>query len=168
MRKALSILLTFIFLFNIAGYYLWFAVQQKKIKEDVEQQIRKGLSSEDLSVVIVPLNGQNQLKWIKPAKEFRLNGEMYDVVRSKTNGQNKYYYCIIDNKEKKLIANFHRTHTSKKEADKRNKNTLNDRFIPKNYFIINTNYPVNIDYQQLTIALVSNILKIPSPPPKTI
>jgi hypothetical protein len=168
MRKPLYILLTFIFLLNIAGVYLWFAIQQKRINDDVEQQIRKGITKAELTLVVVPLTGENRVIWIKPAKEFTLNGEMYDVVSSKTMGKNKYYYCIIDKKEKKLIANFRHSHASKKEADKRNKNSSIDRFIPRHHWIINNNYPVSIDYQQLTIALVYNILKIPSPPPKTV
>jgi hypothetical protein len=168
MRKPLSLLLTLIFLFNIGGYYLWFTVQQKKINEAVELQIRNGLKKEDLTLVIVPQNDENRVTWIKPAKEFRLNGEMYDVVFSKTEGQSNYYYCIIDSKEKQLIANFHRAHGSKKENDKKNKNSLSDRYIPRQNSLTNNNFPVRINYQILTIAIASNILKIPSPPPKTV
>jgi c-di-AMP phosphodiesterase-like protein len=168
MRKPLSILLTLIFLFNSGGYYLWYTVQQKKITEDVEQQIRKGLNREDLTLVVVSLSGENRVNWIKPFKEFRLNGEMYDVVCSKTEGQNKYYYCIIDSKEKQLIANFHQAHSSKKDADKRIKNSLSDRFIPRICRLTNNNFPIRIDYQLSPVAIVSTILKIPTPPPKTV
>lgn len=166
MRKLISILIAFVFLFNIGGYYLWFAMLQKGIERRVELQIKQGLKEKDLSVVIVPSKGETGIIWIKPGKEFRYRGEMYDVVYSKTKGQDKLYFCINDIKEKQLIASFHKTHNSKKEADKRIKITFTDRYFPQQQRLSNIISPSDIEYPSENIAIFSNILKIPSPPPR--
>ena len=166
MRKPVSILLVFIFLFNIGGYYLWFAVLQKNIKESVEKLIIKGLKEEALSIVTVPAKGETGIIWIKPGKEFRYRGEMYDVVYSTIKGQDKLYFCINDNKEKQLISAYHKAHNSKKDADKRIKSNLTDRYFPQELLLSNTDYPTDMEYPVKNISFSSTILKIPSPPPK--
>jgi hypothetical protein len=166
MRKPVSILLAFIFLFNIGGHYLWFAVLQKSIKEGVEKQITKGLKEEALSIVTVPVKGETGINWIKPGKEFRYRGEMYDVVYSKIEGQDKLYFCINDNKEKQLIAAYHKANNSKKDTDKRIKSNLTDRYIPQQLLLSSTDYPTDMEYPAKNISFSSTILKIPSPPPK--
>ena len=99
---------------------------QYKIQKEVKQKIRKGLRDEDLSIIVVSVNDESEINWIKPQKEFRYKGEMYDVVNIKIENQKKYYYCIWDVKEKQLIANYNKTNNNKqnKERIKRISNIL--------------------------------------------
>jgi len=167
MRKTFPLILTFIFLFNIGGYFLWFSIVQMSIKERIEQKIKSGLKEEDLSLIIVPINNKSGIQWIIGGKEFRYQGEMYDVVHSKIKGRQKYYYCINDHKEKQLIANYTRTHNTKREADKKLKNAFSDRYFPDQCFRFNAVYPSVIHYTLSDISFTSTIPKIPSPPPET-
>lgn len=45
----------------------------------------------------------NYIEWIED-DEFRINGEMYDVVKKKVSGDTVYLYCLHDEKESVLLS----------------------------------------------------------------
>ena len=168
MRKSFSIALSFIFLFNIGGYYLCYRLMQFGIREGIEQQIKNGLKADELSLVVVPISNESEICWVEQDKEFRYQGEMYDVVKTEIQGRSRYYYCINDHKEKQLIANYLKTHNSRKESDKKIKNSVNDRYFPQDVSSGSAVYSTDIQFTTLDISLLSNIPAIPYPPPKTV
>jgi hypothetical protein len=168
MRKSLSIIFSFIFLFNIGGYYLCYRLMQFGIREGIEQQIKNGLKTEELSLVVTSINNESGISWIEKNKEFSYQGEMYDIVKTKIQGQSRYYYCINDHKEKQLIANYLKTHNSRKESEKKIKNSTNDRYFPQDDSSGSAMCPTDIQYTTLNISLLSNFPAIPYPPPKTV
>jgi len=166
MRKLVISLLTFIILFNTGGHFVFFSLMQKRINEEIEQQIRKGVKESDLTVIVVPAAGTKELAWIKPGKEFRYRGELYDIVHSTAIGQKKSYSCINDRKEKQLIAAYHKSQNSRKESDKKIKSNLNDRYFPAHIELISIPSISDIGYTSHACIFISNTLLIPSPPPK--
>lgn len=109
-------------------------------------------------------------KWIH-SREFKYNGDMYDIVKKEATDDQLIIYCINDTKEKNLEAEFEkRVH----------KNSLEDKNLPANKNIVNILLSEPIQAEQISNALVceisfniwrtdfyqSTFLDIPSPPPR--
>jgi hypothetical protein len=118
LRKYLAIIVLMFFLFNIVGYYLWFGYVKNNIQKEVRREIRKGLADKDLTLITVPIGDESGICWIKAGKEFTYRGEMFDVVKIKISKDKKYFYCINDVKEKKLISDFSKNNESDRGARK--------------------------------------------------
>jgi hypothetical protein len=168
MRKYISIIVLFIFLFNIGGYYLWFSVIQNGLQKEIEKEIGEGGNDGDFSLIIVPEKGETGIVWIKPDKEFSYKGEMYDVVKIQMHDQKKYYYCLNDSKEKELIANFNKTANHKKETEKKLKRNFNYNFDFQGSCIAKNLYPVYLTINSTHFLYKSTTVDILSPPPKSL
>ena len=168
MRKYISILLLLIFLYNFGGYYLWFRVLQYNIQEENKQETTKGLKEKDLSLIIVPLNDQSNICWTEKNEEFIYKGEMYDIVKTKTDSQHKYFYCINDTNEKLLIANFNKSHNSKKDTDKIIKSTLDFKYLTQKISISDNTFHSDFIFPTIDLIYKSNIVEISSPPPNIV
>jgi hypothetical protein len=165
LRKYLSVIILMFFLFNIGGYYLWFSFLKFNIQKEIRREIRQGLSENDLTLITVPFNDESGICWIKPGKEFTYRGEMYDVVKIKISNDKKFFYCINDIKEKKLIADFSKANASNQKARKLLGNFLYLYVIqPESFFHINETS--NHDFCIKSFDTSSNIEEVAVPPPK--
>ncbi|PKP20036.1 MAG: hypothetical protein CVU05_09960 [Bacteroidetes bacterium HGW-Bacteroidetes-21] len=166
MKKFISLILVITFIFNSGGHYLWFLYLQNANQKDIKREIRKGLKDNELTLIVVPLNDESALQWEKPQKEFKYQGEMFDVVRSKIILQKKYYYCINDKKEKLLIANFNKNNNKRGDIQKRLKRTsITNFFSPIQNKLCCLKSTDRIFIGKISFYK-SNNPKIPSPPPK--
>jgi len=166
MRKTLSAILIFFFLFDAGGYFIWFRVVQWNIRNEIREKIEKGLKDEELTIIILQAEHSSWLRTFIPEKEFKYKGEMYDVVRTKTIDHQKHYYCLKDTREKHLIDKFIRDNLSKKKVGKFKR-------IPLKY--LHNFSKLQPCINRLIIKIYSIILhyysRIPetiSPPPKTL
>lgn len=166
MRKLISFLLAITFLFNIGGYYLWFCVLQNNIQKEIKHEIRRGIKDDDLCLLILTPANEHTFHWIKPEKEFRHLGEMFDVVKSKIIIHKKYYYCIKDTREKQLIAIYNKTHNTKKDSEKRLKRAFSLNLFLQNIQSQHKIYTSIFKYPSLNIAYHSLSIHITSPPPR--
>jgi len=145
---------------------LYFKYLQHNIQQEINNEIKEGLNEKDLSVVIIPLKDENKIIWTKKNKEFKYKGLMYDVVKTKIKNGNKYYYCINDVKEKKLITSFFRNNRRKNKSLLKLKNILSKKYLSnkfsKRISIKNTNIYLfeNQEFYK------SKILEVLSPPPE--
>jgi hypothetical protein len=166
MKKYISLILLITILFVSNGYYLYFKHLQHKIKEEIKHEIKNKLSDNELSVVIISSENKKQISWKEKDKEFSYNGEMYDIVKTKTLNNKTYYYCIKDTKEKNLIANYTRHNRRRNKTLLKLRKVLSNKYFPEK-FIINTktnNADIYFtDYQQ---NYTSVYLETLSPPPK--
>ncbi len=113
-RRILIGLLIVIFLYGSGGYYYCFSFYQYSIKREIKQLIRKGINENELTEITVPYSGVTQtiterycgIVWIKPAKEFKYHGQMFDVVKSSLKDGKKHFLCINDKKEKNSWQSF--------------------------------------------------------------
>lgn len=119
MKRYCTILLLIIFLFDTGGSFVWFSLKQSAIRNDVGEEIEKGLDDSDLTLITVPADGETGLRWIRAGKEFAYHGELFDVVRIRKENRKINYYCLKDKKEKQLIADFNKNSNSRRESDKR-------------------------------------------------
>jgi predicted transcriptional regulator len=145
---------------------LYFKYLQHNIQQEINNEIKEGLNEKDLSVVIIPLKDENKITWTKKNKEFKYKGLMYDVVKTKIKNGKKYYYCINDVKEKKLITSFFRNNRRKNKSLLKLKKILSKKYLSKKFSkrisIKNTNLYLfeNQEFYK------SKILEVLSPPPE--
>jgi hypothetical protein len=166
MRKFISLLIIVVLLLDIGGYYLWFLIWKNSAQQEISQEIKKGLKGVELSLIEVSNNEQSNISWIKPNKEFRYKGDMYDIVNVKI--QNKYtlYYCIKDIKEKQLIANFSKNHNSKKEAVKKMR-MFKFQYVPRSFSLKICLFSSDFNSGTIESLYKFEITDINSPPPKS-
>jgi hypothetical protein len=108
MKKILAAALFLILIIGAEVPYLIFRIQQEKIRKEIKIQIHRNLPEDQLVLFRVNSTEISSLRWIKKDKEFRKDGDLYDVVKSEQDGHFTNYYCIKDEKEEKLISDFER------------------------------------------------------------
>jgi Rps23 Pro-64 3,4-dihydroxylase Tpa1-like proline 4-hydroxylase len=132
-------------------------------------------SEEELIEVLVfnkadILEEKIDFRWIH-SREFKYNGDMYDIVKKEETDEKLIVHCINDTKEKKLEEEFEKRVHQNSSEDKRlpvNKNIINSLFFEpiQNEQISNTLvYEISLDYKR-TDFYQSPFLDIPSPPPR--
>jgi hypothetical protein len=103
-KKVIAVVLLFIFLYNLSGYYFAFSIQKTGNREAVENLIKvNGLN--DLLLIKVAAADEKKIEW-ENSGEFNLNGKMYDVAFKKQAGNILYIYCYQDAKEDHLFASL--------------------------------------------------------------
>jgi hypothetical protein len=101
--------LAFLILYNVLGYLIVFKSYQYAIKNEIKSKIRNAVPDKDL--VIIKFSCQdihsrkNHYKKTDD-NEFRFGGKLYDIVRSKVNGDTTIFYCINDTREEQLYSNL--------------------------------------------------------------
>jgi len=105
-KKALSLFLLTVFLFELFGYSSLFKIAQYKIHEVAEVHLKRSVLENEIQIITVSTAGAKTLDWEREGKEFQYQGEMYDVVRFETKDGFISYYCINDNLETKLLKCF--------------------------------------------------------------
>ena len=106
MKKIFSIALVLVFFYSFIGFYLNFAIEQYVIKEQVKEKIIRNLPDNELTIIRISSHVNGKITWIEDGKEFRLEGNLYDVVKIKEEKGSISYYCFCDVKESKLLANL--------------------------------------------------------------
>jgi hypothetical protein len=104
MKKIFSISLILVLLYSVLGFYLNFKIEQFWIKEEIEQRIIKHLPEKDLTLIKISSANSEKIHWTEESSEFRYDGEMYDVVKTRSANDTTYYYCYNDEKESKLMT----------------------------------------------------------------
>ncbi len=96
-------------LIQMQGTWLVFKLQQTAIRHEVKQQIKAGVPASDLVVLRIAKvweETHNARFEREHSKEFRFDGEMYDIISSQDEGDTTVYVCIHDVKESGLFANL--------------------------------------------------------------
>ena len=117
-------------------------------------------------------NKKINFKWIH-SREFKYNGDMYDIVEKKETETQLIIYCINDTKEKKLEAEFEKKvhHNSLENKQRPISNNLNFVSISEP---VQTETPAIVNVSGMTFKdwlnqfYSSHNLDIPSPPPRLV
>ncbi len=165
-KKSFSFILILAILFNSGGYYFLFCIMQNNIQREIKHKIRNSLNDEELTLIVSSKENEKKIQWIKPNKEFRFKGEMYDVVRATMVKGIKYLYCINDSKEKTLLANYNKNHNNRNGFSKRFKRMLTNMFFPKSQILLSSLYSSKYSYNIFVFNFSSIIIEKSSPPPK--
>lgn len=105
LKKFLLIILIAVLAYSQIGYYFIMHYSQHVQKRVIQEEIYQQLKDEELEIISLTDNKQH-INWEEEGKEFLLNGEMYDVVKTKTINGKLILYCINDKKEKSLIDKY--------------------------------------------------------------
>jgi hypothetical protein len=175
LKKYISILILSLFIYNTFGflavhpflslYYKYLGMQRADMPSEEEMIELLVFDKEDIS------KGKINFTWIH-SREFKYNGDMYDIVEKKETDEQLIVYCINDTKEKKLEEEF----------EKRvQKNSKEDKHRPSANNSINILISEPAKSEQINIALACECscgclridfykslnLDIPSPPPRS-
>ena len=136
------------------------------------EQANKPPKEEMIELLIFNKNdiqeGKIDFRWIH-SREFKYNGDMYDIVKKEETDKQLFFYCINDTKEKKLEEEFEkRVH----------KNSLENKQRPASNNFVSISEPVQPEKTGNSLACESTFsfwltefyqslnLDIPSPPPR--
>lgn len=165
LKRIISIVLLLLFIYGTVGYFVAFQVERYTVRQEIKHRIKQGVPTEELTIISDDATN-SRLNWVKPNKEFRINGKMYDVVSKRVEGNTVYYSCINDTQEDKLFENLDKqVDNALNDSGKKNtKNNLKDyipaeRFTPKQVGLSFTSTIYTPDHYQ------SPNLELVTPPP---
>ena len=101
-QRILSLILIICISCTVAGFYPVFKMLQYRVRQEIKHRIKSGLSDKELRVITFRKN--DTIDWVRPGKEFRYDGQYYDVVRKESDGNKLVFHCINDRQEKSLFA----------------------------------------------------------------
>jgi hypothetical protein len=166
MKRTLSLLITLVFLFNAGSGYLIFKLKQAEARRESEEALNSHDKTDELVILAFRQNHEEEITWIRPGREFTYRGEMYDVVKTTSGGNLKFYHCYNDSKEKKLTDEYRKSHHSKKEPEKRRKAPNNLILYPQKALFSRILIPSCYAYSLYEFHYTSEFQITPSPPPK--
>ena len=166
-NKIVSILLFFCIVAPVTITFTILYFQKYQTRKEVKSQIISKIDKKELTLLrFTKTEIENKINW-KDKKEFEYNGDMYDIVETKTDNENILFWCISDKKEtyinKKidtLLATVIDNNTQRKE----NKKILNT-FLKALYFQnIKTDNILLIENQKIISSYVNNYKTSFTPP----
>ena len=116
------------------------------------------------------LEGKIAFRWIH-SREFKYNGDMYDIVKKEENEKQLIVYCINDTKEKKLEEEFEKRVHKNSSEDKQRPATSNYNFVSLSEPVQSEQISIAPAYEMVfsywrTDSYKSLHLDIHSPPPR--
>jgi hypothetical protein len=133
LKRIVSIIVLLILFYNVCGFILIHPVLSdfykhrgiEKTKEHSKRELTELLifSKDDLK------DGKIKIEWIH-SREFRYNGNMYDIFEKEEDENYYYYYCINDTKEKGLEDRF------KKKVEENSANSKQTNYEPSTLKIL--------------------------------
>ena len=169
MKQIASILLLFLFLYNIIGYYFSFFVLNLENKYEMSQIVH---NEKNLQTIRIHKSENKNIVFADDEKEMSYNGEMYDIKDKSRDGDYIVFHCLNDKKENELIANLDKhiqnnidtKSSSEKKQNSSSKNPITDLFcMKKNILIFDFSF---FAFPDLNCKLQTINLSFLAPPPK--
>ena len=165
LRKIIAIVLLFIFLFNIMGYYAVFEIMRRQVRLEMKEKMAS--SAKIVTILEIPDEiSPGQFHWVHK-EEFIYQGKMYDLIKKEKLPNSTLYFCIHDHAEEKLLAGF------QKNLDPNNRFLLSmlsqiiqDAVPPDQYHYTPQLTAGRIDFPQPIISFPLPCLTPFSPPPE--
>lgn len=172
-KKSLAILITALLLFNSSGYILLYFSSLHFIKK----YIIKALDNDEYEKEIFLLTlsnkdiaeGKISFKWIH-SREFRYNGNMYDIKKNLSDEDSLRVYCYFDDKENLLEQLFHKFAKSESDKSKQKQTNINllsfiGLFFYSEGISFSESVGTNIIFLKISVNDQFNS-EIPTPPPQ--
>lgn len=161
-------------LIQLQGPWLIFKVQQYFIRVEIKSEIKSGIPADQLVKLAIAKAWEEQKNprfEREHSKEFRFDGEWYDVIKHEQIGDTTYYWCIHDFKESALFATLeHLTYEllfENENEDERKEITewLIQKYEAHSIFSnVNSNSELLLFIEQ-NETMLSAHSELPSPPP---
>jgi hypothetical protein len=178
LKKAISIVLLTLFLFNVGGYYLAFWALEYKVNNDLTVRLDRNQYSEsetfELKVPVALPYPVYQTEYERVDGKFEYNGEFYKLVKHKLQNDTLYIVCIKNLDQKELVNTItdyvnisnDLPGTAKKAINFFGKLLKEYDSHPVMTIVSNQSWTSDLSYKTGTQHLVMELKKIPSPPPK--
>lgn len=118
-KKSLAILITALLLFNSSGYILLYVSSLHFVKKYILKALDNNEYDKEIFLLTLSkkdiAEGKISFKWFH-SREFRYNGDMYDIKKNLSDEDSLRVYCYFDEKENLLEQLFHKF--AKSEGDK--------------------------------------------------
>ncbi|MCX7737539.1 MAG: hypothetical protein N2319_12610 [Candidatus Kapabacteria bacterium] len=106
-KSIIAIILSWGILFNSIGNIMIFSIYQNSVRKEIRKHLKSDKSEKRIEILkFAKSDIKNGLIRFVKYDEFIYNNQLYDIKRSKTEGDSIYYYCINDTKEKDLMDKF--------------------------------------------------------------
>lgn len=169
MKKLIaSSFLSLIFISQV-GYYFFYAYEQHLIKEKVKEEFLAGVPESSL-LLFVQEQYINRIEWEEEGKEFYLDGNLYDVAKTKQVKGHTYLYCLNDQREKELLKEFANTVHGNHGNGKSEKQTIKNQV---SVFIVHKTEVESLSFiipsqkfSNPAVSFKSSYKEIAVPPPK--
>jgi hypothetical protein len=128
----------------------------------------------DAALTKISVNDNKEIYWEEEDKELRLNGQMFDVVREKSENGKAFLLCVSDKKEDGLLMQLSDLIKVNTDANTTGKHNLNLKFQPVDIFCsAYSNFSADKmvaysvpEFFQYKSALFLTYKKVHFPPPK--
>jgi len=179
MKKAVSIFLIFIFLFNVIGYYGICAGLLLKANHRANQQIEDNNYDHAQTITVkipltLPYPVQNEFEHV--SGDFEHKGEFYKLVEQKYENDTVYVVCLKNNEKKKALAVLNDVVKQSANQSSSNQDAKTLATILKDYNPVTEEFVIqplqSLDASKyipvVTNNILSQILPVPTPPPNKI
>ncbi len=103
MRRFFSFLLMSIFIWQLAGFFVFFELERFHVRKEIKKAIKHSLPEKEFKQFNFSALEFKSLTWIND-HEFKMNGRMYDVVKKSKINSGYSVSCIDDIQETVLFA----------------------------------------------------------------
>jgi hypothetical protein len=114
MKKEISWILLFITALKIGGFLAILSVEREIVRSGMKEKIAKSIDINSLTCIIGTPQNLSKIEWEEENKEFWLENELYDIVKTQKHNDLIYYYCLSDIKEKEVLAKIETLTNSQK------------------------------------------------------
>jgi len=170
LKKLTLISLLVIVVLSQCGYYCFYAFKIYSAKIEAHNQLLHQVPENLLTKISLQDNARS-IQWEEEGKEFRLNDEMYDVVKEKKEDGKRYLLCLNDKKEDEVLKALASTVKNNTENSNKQQNMMKFS-IPEWIFEQHTSVMPEMgfnnlkkEYSNYNSALLTGVVEVNSPPP---
>jgi hypothetical protein len=131
MRKSIALIMLFVFLLNVLGYYgLFIGLRLRNVQELVQRLNNDTYKESETATFKIPLTVPyytDSRDFERVDGEFEHNGEVYRLVKQKLAQDTLYIVCIKDQESKKInqvLMDYVKTFTDKPSSTKQGSKTI--------------------------------------------
>lgn len=103
MKRLFSVLFLIVFIWQLAGFFIYFEIERYYVRKDIKRAIKHSLPQNQYKQFNFTNKEFKDLTWIND-HEFKMNGRLYDVVKKNKSNVGFSVYCIDDMQETVLFA----------------------------------------------------------------
>jgi hypothetical protein len=130
MKKSVAIVMLFVFLLNVLGYYgIFIGLRLRNVQELVQKLDNNSYRESETFTFKIPLTVPyytDSRDFERVDGEFEQDGEVYHLVKQKLSQDTLYIVCVKDQESKKInqvLADYVKTFTDKPESAKQGSKT---------------------------------------------
>ena len=86
------------------GHYCFYALEEMQLRREFNNRVVSNLPLSSLEKI----EESNRMTWKEDGKEFFLDGELFDIVKTEKVGAKTFYYVLNDKAEKELVTEFNK------------------------------------------------------------